>query len=711
MFKKSANARNVGIMQELDDTLAADDSDYDSGKMISRTPRSPEILMNNLRGDMRSVDERMNELIDLVGEEAAYQTPPEVLTLLQPIFKEQQAAGIAGLPPGAAGAPPGAPPGMPPMPPGMPPGAAGAPPGAPPGMPPMPPPGPEAAGIGGLPTAQGPAMEPPVQMAAGGYVQRFRNGGYVQNFKDGSDERGATPPSANRAEALDPVTERMLLRSMAVSKILNSELTRGSIPEPKLEDEFERRKSVYQSLIGEDAGAAEKEKYMALTEAFLNLASNTDPTTGKPMRGGFLSKLGGSFKGTPSKIAAIDQARRKQDLGIKMAALESAERYIDTIRKQNADLIGKDTGEWLKTYTATQEDDFQVPSSRNQAIEWLARVAPAYAAGTAPDDVSRTFEAVYLDLSKDSYYISQDPVTGQPRKIITPGVKYSWAEDAIKARGRLADVAEETGAPVSISRPNISLDEEGNVTSPEGEASISPSSPEMEGGPAPESAGQPPAAEETSYSLLADQPDSKEPWDPSIVPKVWEWDPLDKRTVAGGYYFPHKLTMFNAASGTGPIGRMMAALYKTPGVGEISSDLLEEAARNREILDNSAREIVRAFQSSRRFAEGERQAIVKQLDLESALFDRPGAYMSRLIAYDQLLQELQRNEIRDFNNDELPPDVRKDIRASLKTIHDARALIGAPIAIEGKGDPLLDTLPMGTMVYDNTSGKIWQIKE
>ena len=676
MFKKSANARNVGIMQELDDTLAADDSDYDSGKMISRTPRSPEILMNNLRGDMRSVDERMNELIDLVGEEAAYQTPPEVLTLLQPIFKEQQAAGIAGLPPGAAGAPPG----------------------APPGMPPMPPPGPEAAGIGGLPMAQGPAMAPPVQMAAGGYVQRFRNGGYVQNFKDGSDERGVTPPSANRAEVLDPVTERMLLRSVAVNKILNSELTRGSeVPEPKLEDEFERRKSVYQSLIGEDAGAAEKEKYWALTEAFLNLASNTDPTTGKPMRGGFLSKLGGSFKGTPSKIAAIDQARRKQDLGIKMAALESAERYIDTIRKQNADLIGKDTGEWLKTYRATQEDDdpFQVPSKDNQVIQWLARVAPAYSAGTAPDDVSRTFEGLVYKLTRDSYYISQDPVTGQPRKIIIPGLKLTWAEDAIKARGRLADVAEETGAPVSISRPNISLDEEGNVTSPEGEASISPSSPEMEGGPAPESAGQPPAAEESYLP----------------VPSTEKLNPLSKEALYSSYYSPQALSMYNAASGTGPVAMFMSTLNRIPGLGELAPEMAEEMEAKKLLLSNSMREIVNGMRSNPRNVDKERQEIMKELDLGPSFFDRPGSYRNRVISLDEQLRKAQEQDLANLGNPNLTVETQRNIRDSLKSLQDARAWLGAPITIEGEGDPILDKLPVGSMVYDKASDTIFQIQE
>lgn len=104
-----------------------------------RTPENIEILSNNLRGDVRSMDERYNELAQMVGEEQAAQTPPEVVALFQTKMTQQppmppvpaaKANGIAGLmggpqPPQQGGPmPPGAPP--------MPPGAAPMPPNAPP---------------------------------------------------------------------------------------------------------------------------------------------------------------------------------------------------------------------------------------------------------------------------------------------------------------------------------------------------------------------------------------------------------------------------------------------------------------------------------------------------------------------------------------------------------------------------------------------------
>lgn len=110
-----------------------------------RTPENIEILSNNLRGDVRSMDDRYAELAQMVGEEQAAQTPPEVVALFQTKMTQQQpmppvpaakANGIAGLMGGGQQAPQQGAPGQPPMPPQgqmpMPPGPPPMPPGAPP---------------------------------------------------------------------------------------------------------------------------------------------------------------------------------------------------------------------------------------------------------------------------------------------------------------------------------------------------------------------------------------------------------------------------------------------------------------------------------------------------------------------------------------------------------------------------------------------------
>ena len=124
----SKESRNSGIMAGFEDEMPEEMPEEPETDMpqMARTPQNPEILMNTLRGDMRSTNARMQELAQMVGEQAAMETPPEVLALLQAQLAAPQ-GGIGALPQGQGMAPP---PMMPPqggMPPeGMPPGMEGA---------------------------------------------------------------------------------------------------------------------------------------------------------------------------------------------------------------------------------------------------------------------------------------------------------------------------------------------------------------------------------------------------------------------------------------------------------------------------------------------------------------------------------------------------------------------------------------------------------
>ena len=107
----------------------------------NRTPDNIEIIANNLRGDIRSMDERYLELAQMVGE-SAFETPEEVVALMQAQFAQPQEP---QQPPPAAGS-------------GQ--GIAGI----------MQPPPAEPQGI--MQGVAEPGMEQPVQMAHGGIVHR-----------------------------------------------------------------------------------------------------------------------------------------------------------------------------------------------------------------------------------------------------------------------------------------------------------------------------------------------------------------------------------------------------------------------------------------------------------------------------------------------------------------------------------------------------------
>jgi hypothetical protein len=103
----SKEAKNSGIMAGFEDDIN-DMDDEDEMTPMERTPQNPEIMMNTLRGDMRSTDARYMELAQMVGEEAAMETPPEVLAMLQQHFAmtQQPQGGIGALPQGGEMMPP-----------------------------------------------------------------------------------------------------------------------------------------------------------------------------------------------------------------------------------------------------------------------------------------------------------------------------------------------------------------------------------------------------------------------------------------------------------------------------------------------------------------------------------------------------------------------------------------------------------------------------
>ena len=91
MMEQDDDIENVGIMQGFMDVMSDEGDGEDEGDdspetLMERNPGTPEILMNNLRGDMRSIDARRDELADLVGYQAATETPETVLALLQPVL-------------------------------------------------------------------------------------------------------------------------------------------------------------------------------------------------------------------------------------------------------------------------------------------------------------------------------------------------------------------------------------------------------------------------------------------------------------------------------------------------------------------------------------------------------------------------------------------------------------------------------------------------
>jgi hypothetical protein len=234
------DVNNVGIMQGFaeDDGEEMGMEPEQEAAPSDRSPNDPEVLMNNLRGDYRSVDARYMELAQMVGEDAASQTPPEVLAMLQ-MQMAAPAGGIGDL----QGAP-----GMPPAAPEMPAAAGGIgglpqAPQAPMPQAPMPQPQqampPGMAGAGPFP--QGGAEQapptpdglPPAHAVVGGLMtQAARLGPYLAGL--GSEAAiGARLYGQQLATAARPYTERVATAARPYMEATNQALGRMTMtPQP-----------------------------------------------------------------------------------------------------------------------------------------------------------------------------------------------------------------------------------------------------------------------------------------------------------------------------------------------------------------------------------------------------------------------------------------------------------------------------------------------
>ena len=420
MFMSPDEVENVGIMQgfmdDMEDIFDDDEQegdDIDAGKMMGRTPDSPEILMNNLRGDMRSVDARVEELANMVGYRAAAETPMEVLALLQPVLAGQ---GIASLPVGGT---PGQ--AMPPMPP-VPAAPQMQPAGAPPAMP--------AGGIASLP--QGDSV--PLQM---------NKGGIVQYFQDGSDEEGVTPVS-NSPFSNDVASQYRDEVQAYITNLMNQ----TPMAVPSLQQSMQERLPMYERLLGTgDKDSMRAAMLFDIAQTALGYAGNVGPQ-GQPLRGSAAARLAGAASALPGQIGARLAAQQKQDQAVRLAALQAAEKDVQAVREANLDLTKEQRSlmsSLARSPTGSTSSAFG-SSMEGRARAFVTENYDLYAQGTLSPEEKAQFEMAVSILQQPR--TETDPITGLPVRI-TPTLP-AFVEDALAAAGMPAGqgaVATQTTAP------------------------------------------------------------------------------------------------------------------------------------------------------------------------------------------------------------------------------------------------------------------------
>lgn len=439
------DVENVGIMQGFLDQVGEEENELEeeedsdeasAARVLDRRPDSPEILMNNLRGDMRSVDARREELADLVGYDAAVETPDAVLAMLQPVLAQQ--GGIGALPqsgsmaqgPQAPMLPPPSggdmgvpPPGAPPLPPGGPPppaggdmaallAAAGPPPGGgmAPGAGPM-------IGPDGQPIP--PEGMPPIQMYRGGEVKHFYKGSPNPDEEDDATQKedsesssfydlAATSPDVIRL-AEQQASDLLRRRSMKVPT--RQEAMAGILPE-------------YEKLAGLDPKMAQANLLFDIAGAALGYAANRGPS-GEALRGSPFARFAGAFSGVPANIQkrVADIEKSKQQLRI--LALDAGEKERKLIQDYNTKLSSEQGTLALKLLDAKAKADrigagagAFGSSLTGRTLNMFSTMAPAFAAGKTTAAQDRTFIEGLNEYMKPT--TQTDPKSGETIVVIPP---------------------------------------------------------------------------------------------------------------------------------------------------------------------------------------------------------------------------------------------------------------------------------------------------
>lgn len=628
MMEMDDDVENTGIMQGFMDSMADegdDEGDDDPQAMMDRRPDTPEILMNNLRGDMRSVDARRDELADLVGYQAARETPDQVLAMLQPVLAKQGGIGAlpqsqdmaqAPQPPMMGGAPGMPPPGMPPLPPDA-------------GMPPPPQQGGIAelmAGLGGgagappMPPGAGmpPSDQPPVAMA---------RGGYVQNFQVGSDEDGVTPAEDSESSSVPPAGTypRDLVERARAN--MTAMLAQKPMAVPDLAKTSEDRAQLYKQILGDSGDSRQAQMLMALGQRAFNFGANVDDQ-GRPLRGGFGARLAGAARTLPGEMAGFIAQTDKEQRQLKLLGLQAAEKEVEAAKANNIKVMEtqrKFYADILKSEGKAGKSPFGTGREAG-ALEMFVKLSPDFAAGKTTEEQDRYFLTAVSDYTRPTQIQVSDPITG--------AISYRSQQNPLPDFVKTALKARKMGVP-SAATP----------------------------GPAAPAGGGAPAATVTPVAP---------PGDVNATPVPAGGQPAPAAPA------PEPRTIWNQSSFiAGPVPAAQSAIARIPGLGGVAPDVQQA----RTFVNGAVRELVKNLQNSPVFAQREREAIEGEVDIGPRFFDDPEGLRNRMIGVDDFLATKVREAQAFAASQEATSKARGEALNTVQAITNFRKILGVPTRV------------------------------
>ncbi|MFV1850113.1 MAG: hypothetical protein ACMZ66_05335 [Thalassospira sp.] len=141
-------------------------------------------------------------------------------------------------------------------------------------------------------------------------------------------------------------------------------------------------------------------------------------------------------------------------------------------------------------------------------------------------------------------------------------------------------------------------------------------------------------------------------------------------------------SLADKVTGVGPAA--VDFLGRLPVVGENFDD--PQITQARAYIPNLQRDLVRVLQNNPRYAEGERQAIEQEINIDGRLIDNPEAYRNRLIGIDDALQKRQDFAYKTANNPQVGREERIQAMNILNALANFRQNLGVPTRVKTAQD-------------------------
>jgi hypothetical protein len=161
----------------------------------------------------------------------------------------------------------------------------------------------------------------------------------------------------------------------------------------------------------------------------------------------------------------------------------------------------------------------------------------------------------------------------------------------------------------------------------------------------------------------------------------------------------------------GPVAGTKSAVFGIPGVGPSIVDPAEgrQIEADRTFAQNASRDLIRVLQNNPRFAEGERQAIEKEVGITPEFFRSLESFEGKLIGINQSLYEREQ-EARDTLNSRVSGDERKRALDNINAIDQFRRKLGIPPYVSSPQEVFERGYPPGSEVM-GPGGRVYIVPQ